>query len=99
MPDKRIVFYDNTFAYKRMALDLAVFAYDCVLLYLYKGSDFGIIADGASVEVDKPGYLYVFPQGNIVGNALVIFFSIHHYTSTYLLIRKRSREDSKLRTE
>ena len=66
MPNEDIVLDGYAFAYKGMAGDLAVFAYGGVFLDFYKGANLGVIADGAAVEVDEVGELYVMAEFDVV---------------------------------
>jgi hypothetical protein len=60
MTDKNIVFYMNAFADERVRRDLAVSAYDRVLLDFNKRADSRIVADFTSVKIHEREYLDVF---------------------------------------
>ena len=53
MADKDIVFDGHAFADKGVAGYFAVFADKSVFLNLDKGTDFGVVANGAAIEVDE----------------------------------------------
>jgi len=64
-----------------MARDFAVIADSGVLLDLDESSDFGIVADGAAVEVDKFGKFDVLAEADIGANANEILFLDPHHNS------------------
>src|SRR5271163_1452940 len=53
--DEDVVFDVHAFTNKRVARNLAAFAYGRVLLYLDESSDFGFVANLAAIEVDELG--------------------------------------------
>ena len=70
MSDENIVFDGDTFANEGMRRNLTPTSNDGVLLNLDKGSDFGIVAYRATVQVDQFRLedLYAEAQDNVVRN-------------------------------
>ena len=55
MADEDIVLDLDTLAYEGVTLDLAVPTNDGPLLNLHEGSDFGVLCNGASIEINELG--------------------------------------------
>jgi hypothetical protein len=53
MTDKNVVVYGDSLADESVAGNLTILPDACILLNLYKGSEFGIVPDATPVEVDK----------------------------------------------
>jgi hypothetical protein len=60
-----------------MAGYLAVVPNRRVLLYLDEGSDFGVVADGTAIEINKFGQFHVLSQSNVRANAYKVVFNNH----------------------
>ena len=65
MTDKAFIFDGDTFTDEGVALDLAVFADECVFLYLDEWADLGSVTDGAAIEVDEVVELDVLAEFDV----------------------------------
>jgi hypothetical protein len=71
VPDKHIVLNDDAFTDKGVAGDFAVFANTGILLDFHKRTDFCFVSDHASVQIDEFRKSDVFPELNVVRDAVV----------------------------
>src|SRR5438876_9104588 len=93
--DEDVVLDGHAFANERVAGDLAVLADVRVLLNFDKGTDLGVVAYFAAIEVDEPRQLDAFAQLHIGRNAEIL---AHSSIALPLSLSDRSAASSSLTT-
>ncbi len=64
--NENIILNDNSFTDKCVARNFAICSYLGELLYFHKSTYLRVVSDEASIQIDKLGELYVFPQFHIL---------------------------------
>jgi hypothetical protein len=79
MPDKTMITYFHQLTDKTMGLDLAKIADPRISLDLYKGTDKGIIADRAAIEIHRRYDRYLLAESNVRGDSCLFYIRVHAF--------------------